>query len=161
MATPADPLAALQRLQRDLHRLTLQRSQIDPDLLFLLDQPGGLTRITFMRLQGRTVTAMAMFFATGASEDSLTFHAFFAVPEALRNQGRAKDILSAALRQIEHGFPGVNVKIIRVELIVDAQNLAAQKVAAATISLHPTDGIDEVTGQPALRYGATLKSRTL
>lgn len=156
MATPADALAALNLFQRDLAQLSLRRSQTDLNLLYLLDQPAGLTRLTFVRLQDRTVTAMAMFVATGASDGVLSFHVAFAVPEAYRNQGRAKDILRAALRQIEHGFPAVEVKAIRVEAIVGAENLAAQKVAAAAITPDPTPGTDEATGQPALRYGATL-----
>lgn len=156
MASPADPIAALNMFQRDLGQLTLRRSQTDPKLLFVLDQPNGVSRLTFVRLDGHAVTAMAVFFASQATEDTLTFHAFYAVPEGYRNQGRAKDVLGAALRQIEHGFPGVNVRTIRVEVTVDAQNTAGQKVAAATISPDPTPVIDEVSGRPAFRYGATL-----
>ncbi len=159
MATP-DPSAALQAVQRDLHQIPLKPSETDPNLLFHLDQPGGMARLTFVRLQDRTVTAMAVFFAADPVDNVLLFHGFYAVPEAYRNQGRAKDILRAALRQIEHGFARTEVSAIRVEMVVDAANAAAQQVAAAAISPDPVAITDEVSGRPALRYGATLKRTT-
>jgi RimJ/RimL family protein N-acetyltransferase len=160
MATTPDPTAALNLFQRDLDRTTLSRSPTDPDLLFHLDQPDGSVRLTFARLQDRTVTALAVFFAADPTDGVLRFHGFYAVPEALRNQGRAKDILGAALRQMEYGFAQTQVDAIRVEVIVDAGNTAAQHVAAAVISPSPTPVTDEVSGRPALLYGATLKHMT-
>jgi len=157
MASPADPIAALNMFQRELGNLTLRRSQTDPKLLFVLDQPNGISRLTFVRMDGHAITAMAVFIASQATEDSITFHAFYVVPEGYRNQGRAKEIVGAALRQIEHGFPGVNVHTISVQVTVDADDTAGRKVAAATISPDPTPVIDEVSGRPAFRYGATLK----
>lgn len=160
MATPPDPSAALQRLQRDLDRIQLTPSETDRNLLVHLDQPGGMTRLTFVRLQDRTVTAMALFFAADPVDDVLVFNAFYAVPEAYRNQGRAKDVLGAALRQMVWGFARTNMKTIRVEVVVDAENAAAQKVAAAVISPDPTPVMDEVSGRAALIYGASLRRPT-
>jgi RimJ/RimL family protein N-acetyltransferase len=157
MATMPDPTAALHMFQRDLDRIALTPGRADPDLYFHLDQPGGSARLTFVRLQGRTVTALAVFFAADPVDGVLRFHGFYAVPEAYRNQGRAKDILKAALRQMQMGFADAAVAAIRVEVIVDADNVAAQHVAAAVISPSPRSVTDEVSGLPALLYGATLK----
>jgi RimJ/RimL family protein N-acetyltransferase len=159
MATP-DPSAALEAFQRDLDKIRLSPSETDPALLFHLDQPGGMARLTFVRLEDRTVTAMAVFFAADPTDNVLVFHGFYAVPEAYRNQGRAKDVLRAALRQIEHGFARTEVSAIRVEAIVDAGNAAAQQVAAAVLSPDPAAVTDEVSGRPALRYSATLRRTT-
>ncbi len=159
MSTTPDPTAALTLFQQDLDRIPLMRSEIDADLFFHLDQPGGRARITFVRLDDRTITAFAVLFAADPVNDMLRFHGFYAVPEALRNQGRAKDILAAAMRQIEHGFARAGVGAIRVEVTVDAENAAAQHVAAAVISPSPEPVRDEVTGLPALLYGATLQPK--
>jgi RimJ/RimL family protein N-acetyltransferase len=160
MTTPPDPSAALTTFQRDLDTIPLARSQTDSDLFFHLDQLDGPVRLTFARLQEGTVTALAIFFAADPTDGVLRFHGFYAVPEALRNQGRAKDILGAALRQMEYGFARTEVDAIRVEVIVDGENIAAQHVAAAVISPDPTAVTDEVSGRPALLYGATLKHTT-
>ena len=157
MATLPDATAALNMFQRDLDRIPLTPSETDADLLFHLDQPGGVARMTFVRLQDRTVTALAVFFAADPVDGVLLFHGFYAVPPAYRNQGRAKDILRAALRQMQHGFAHTVVAAIHVDVIVDPANIAAQHVAAAVITPIPETVTDEVSGLPALRYRATLK----
>jgi len=160
MATTPDPTAALTLFQRDLDQIPLTPSQTDPDLLFHLDQPGDGVRLTFVTLQNRTVTALAVFLAVDPVDGVLHFHGFFAVPAAFRNEGRATHILKSALRQMEHGFAQADVSAIRVEVVVDAGNPAAQRVAAAAISPTPDPMTDPVSGQPALRYAATLKHTT-
>ncbi len=64
MANASDSSAALQSFQRDLDTLTLTPSTTDPGLFYHLDEPEGVTRLAFARLQGRTVTALAAFFAS-------------------------------------------------------------------------------------------------
>ncbi len=160
MATPPDPMDALNMFQRDLDRLELTPSEIDPDLFIHLDQPGGYARMTFVTLRDRTVTAMAVLFAADPTDGVLRFQGFFAVPEVYRNQGRAKDILRAALRHMAYGFARAKVDAIRVEVIVDPGNIGAQRVAAAAICPIPERITDEVSGLPILRYGATLKHTT-
>jgi RimJ/RimL family protein N-acetyltransferase len=156
MATASDSTAALQSFQRDLDRLSLTPSATDPQLFYHLDEPQGVTRLAFARLQGRTVTALAAFFASDPAGGVLVFHGFYAVPEAYRNQGRGKDILGAALRQMAQGIAQTGVDAIRVEVLVDAENTAAQRVAAAVISPSPAPVTDQATGRPALLYAATL-----
>lgn len=156
MATASDSSAALQAFQRDLDRLSLTPSATDPGLFYHLDEPGGVTRLAFARLQGRTVTALAAFFASDPAGGVLVFHGFYAVPEAYRNQGRAKDILGSALRQMAQGIAQTGVSAIRVELLVDAQNTAAQRVAAAIVPSSPATVTDQATGRPALLYATTL-----
>ena len=156
MATASDSSAALESFQRDLDRLSLTPSATDPGLFYHLDEPLGAVRLAFARLQGRTVTALAAFFASDPVDGVMVFHGFFAVPEAYRNQGRAKDILKSALRQMAQGIAQTSVGAIRVVLVVDAEHTVAQRVAAAVISADPKTVKDEATGRPALLYAATL-----
>lgn len=155
MATSSDALTALELFQRDLDRLPLQRSETDPNLLVHLDQADDHARLAFARVEGRTVTAIAVFYAADPVDGVLLFHGLYAVHEAYRNQGRAKDIVSAALRQIEHGFARAEVSTIQVRVLVADDNLAARKVAEAVISPDPV----RVTGSagPALVFAATLR----
>lgn len=156
MATASDSSAALHAFQRDLDRLALTPSATDPGLFYHLDEPQGVTRLAFARLQGRTVTALAVFFASDPAGGVLVFHGFYAVPEAYRNQGRAKDILASALRQMAQGIGQTGLDAIRVHLLVDAENTPAQRVAAAVLSSSPATVTDQATGRPALLYAATL-----
>ncbi len=86
----------------------------------------------------------------------MVFHGFYAVPDAYRNQGRAKDILASALRQMTQGIGQTGIRAIRVELLVDAENTPAQRVAAAVMAPGPATVTDEATGRPALLYATTL-----
>jgi hypothetical protein len=156
MATASDSTAALQTFQRDLNRLFLKPSPSDPALFCYMDEPLGAVRMAFARLQGQTVTALATFFASAPVDGVMDLHGFFAVPEAYRNQGRAKDILASALRQLTPNIAQSGVKALRVLLVVEADNTAAQRVAEAIISTSPTPVTDEATGRPALLYTVTL-----
>ena len=156
MANANDSTAALQAFQRDLDQLTLTPIATDPGLYYHLDEPGGVTRLAFARLQGRTVTALAAFFASPPIDGVMVFNGFYAVPAALRNQGRGRDILASAIRQMTQGIAQSGVRVIRVELLVDADNIAAQRVAAAVISSSPATVTDQATGKPALLYSTAL-----
>jgi hypothetical protein len=156
MATASDSMAALQTFQRDLNHLYLTPSPSDPTLFCYMDEPLGTVRMAFARLQGQTVTALATLFASPPIDGVMDFHGFFAVPEAFRNQGRAKDVLASALRQLTPNIAQSGVRAIRVNLVVEADNPAAQRVAAAVISSSPTTVKDEATGRPALLYSVTL-----
>jgi RimJ/RimL family protein N-acetyltransferase len=156
MATASDSSAALQLFQRDLDRLNLTPSATEPGLYFHLDEPQGVTRLAFVRLEGRTVTSLATFFASPPIDGVMVFNGFYAVPAALRNQGRGKDILASALRQMAQGIAQSGVRVIRVELLVEADNVAAQRVAAAVISSSLATVTDQATGRPALLYSTAL-----
>jgi RimJ/RimL family protein N-acetyltransferase len=154
MATATDSSAALEAFQREVDWLPLTPIATEPGVFFHLDEPLGTARLAFAKLQGRTVTALATFFAAAPIDGVMVFHGFYAVPEAYRNQGQAKDIVRSALRQISQGIGQTGVDAIRVVLLVDAENTVAQRVAAAVVSATPSPVTDEATGRPALLYAA-------
>ena len=71
----------------------------------------------------------------------------YAVPEAYRNQGRAKEVISAAIR-VQHGF-GQKLPVFYVEAIVGADNKSSQRVAEQVISNTPVAVTDKLSGLPA------------
>jgi len=156
MATASDSTAALQAFQANLNQLLLKPSATDPELFCYMDEPLGTVRMAFARRQGQTVTALATFFASDPVNGVMEFHGFYAVPQAYQNQGRAKDILGASLRQLAQNITQTSLDAIRVNVVVEADNTPAQRVAAAVMSTQPAPVTDQATGRPALLYSVTL-----
>jgi RimJ/RimL family protein N-acetyltransferase len=103
-------------------------------------------------LQNRTVTALVIFVISDPIDGTPYFQIGYAVPEAYRNQGRAKKAVSAASAELEHGLSRNRVATFHVEAIIGADNKASQKVAEETLSMTPVAVTDEVSGVPAFQY---------
>jgi hypothetical protein len=152
MTDPSDSLTSFQQALTD-GEMQLQRGEIDSELFMHSDRPQGVTRVTYVRLQHRTVTALAIFVLTEPIAGIPCFQLGVAVPEAYRSQGRAKSVVDAAIVEMRNGlarhpkFSG-----FYVEAIVGAHNVASQHVASATISTAPVSVTDEFSGLPAFQY---------
>jgi hypothetical protein len=98
-----DPLNALQSFQQVFLTggMELQPGALDSDLYLNLDDADGVTRFTYVKLQGKTVTAFVIFGACAPIEGRPCFAIGYAVPEAYRNQGRAKEAVRAALAEMQ------------------------------------------------------------
>lgn len=134
-----DPSNALQSFQQALVRsdLQLQRGVLDPDLYLYVDNPNGQTRFTYVKLEGRTVTAFVEFALCEPIEGTPCFGIGYAVPEAYRNQGRAKEAIRTAISEMQHGFGRAGISVFYVEAIVGADNKSSQRVAEQAISDTP------------------------
>jgi hypothetical protein len=149
-----DPSDALRMFERDIDkgRIPLQRCELDRDLYVCLDEVNGKPRFNYLRLQSQKVTTLVMITTAGSVDAAPCFQIGVAVPEQLRNQGRAKSAVSAAIREFQHGFARINAPDYYIEAIVANDNVASQNVAAATISTLPKRITDQITGLPALQY---------
>jgi hypothetical protein len=155
MPQMTDPFAALEPFQQAFANgvLSLQRGVIDPELFVHVDYPDGSTRrLTYVRLDRRTVTALVMFALVDPIEGSPCFQIGYAVPERYRAQGRAKDIVVAAIAELKRGLTGNGVPAFYVEAVVGTDNEPSMRVAAATLSTSPVQITDHVSGLPALQY---------
>jgi hypothetical protein len=155
MPQMTDPFAALESFQEAFANgvLSLQRGVIDPELFVHVDYPDGSTRrLTYVRLDRRTVTALVMFALVDPIEGSPCFQIGYAVPERYRAQGRAKDIVVAAIAELKKGLTGNGVPAFYIEAVVGTDNEPSTRVAAAIISTSPTQITDHVSGLPALHY---------
>jgi hypothetical protein len=58
-----DPMNALLSFQQEflVHKPKLKPSRLDPNLYVHIDTPNGEIRVTFARLEGKTVTALVSF----------------------------------------------------------------------------------------------------
>lgn len=124
--------------------------QVDPSLGFYTDTMPGKRRFVFVRLDGQRVKAYACLIPYERQEGLPVFAVGYAVPEAYRRRGLAKDVFSAGIAELRHLFAGSPPFF--VEAIIDPANVASLKVAAAVLGGEPQSIIDQVSGQPALQY---------
>jgi hypothetical protein len=157
-----DPSQAMQSFQQALRHggIQLQPGVLDSEIYVYFDQPNGGSRFTYVRLEGTTVTAFVEFAQCEAIEGTLCFGIGYAVPEAYRNRGGAKDAIRAAVSEMQHGLGRIGLSAFYVEAIVGADNKPSQRVAEQVISDTPVAVTDQVSGLPALQYVRKIERPT-
>lgn len=159
MAQMTDPTAALVDFQKVFvtEGIPLHPGSIDPALFVRLDKPTGSPRFTYVRLDRRTVTALVMFAQVQPLKGLLCFQLGVAVPEKYRAKGRAKEIVTAAIAELQAGLSRSGIPAFYIEAVVGSDNEPSKRVAAATISAAPIPVTDEVSGLPALHYSRKIE----
>jgi hypothetical protein len=154
VALMTDPTAALTDFQRvfETEGIPLQPGVIDREVLLHVDSPTGSPRFTYVRLYGRTVTALVMFATVQRLEGLPCFQLGYAVPERYRGQGRAKEIVRAATAELQNGLGRAGISAFYIEAVVGTDNEPSMRVAAATISTASVSITDDFSGLPALYY---------
>jgi hypothetical protein len=151
MTDPSDALTSFQQALLD-GEIQLQRGQLDPELFVYADRPNGEMRLTYVRLERQTVTVLVILAPIEPIGGTPCFQIGVAVPEAYRNQGRAREAMIAAIAELKCGLARNKVPTFYVEAIVGTHNEPSQHVAAATLSTTPVKVTDQFSGLPALRY---------
>jgi RimJ/RimL family protein N-acetyltransferase len=82
-----------------------------------------------VRLEDTTVTAFVEFASCEAIEGTPCFAIGYAVPEAHRNKGRAKNAIRAAISELQNGLGRIGLSVFYVGAIVGADNKPSQRVA--------------------------------
>jgi len=90
MTDPFDALTSFQQALLD-GEISLQAGELDPDLFVHFDKPTGVPRITYVRLDGQTVTALALMVRTEPMHGLPCFQAGVAVPEAYGGKGTRQE----------------------------------------------------------------------
>jgi hypothetical protein len=149
-----DPSNALKSFQEEfeLGNLLLHRGVLDERLYLHYGLLNGTPRFTYVRFQGAIVTALVMFALVEPIEGAKCFAIGYAVPEAYRNQGRAREAVSAAISELQFGLSQHGSSAFFIEAIVGTDNRPSQHVAKHTIAANPSAVTDEVSGLPAIRY---------
>jgi hypothetical protein len=149
-----DPANSLRSFQEELllGTILLSRTKLDPNLFIYRDNVGAAPRMSYARLEGRTVTAMAIFTPETPINGAPCVGIGYAVPETHRSQGRAKDIVKAAIADMQFGLRRQGHAAFYVEAIVGADNAASRRVAEQIISDTPEPMVDGISGLPAFRY---------
>jgi GNAT superfamily N-acetyltransferase len=155
MPSMTDPMEALVSFQQALldGEVRLRPGELDPNIFMHADSPApNVMRLTYVRLDGRTVTAFVNAVSAGHIEGLPCFQLGVAVPEQYRNKGYAKSLLAAAIAEMKNGFSRTKIPSFYVEGIVSVDNEPSKRASAATISPTPTPVTDEGSGLPALQY---------
>jgi hypothetical protein len=155
MPSMTDPMVALVSFQQALldGEVRLQPGELDPDIFVYADKPApDVSRITYVRLDGRTVKAFVNAISAGHIDGLPCFQLGVAVPVQYRNNGYAKNILASAIAELKNGLSRNRIPSFYVEGIVSVDNEASKRASAATISSTPTPVTDKDSGLPALQY---------
>jgi len=84
----ANPMDALVSLQRDVRRgMPTQPCDLSPGIRVILDQPNGVIRYTYARIEHGRVKAIALFVHHELIDGVPCFNLGYAVPEAYRGRG--------------------------------------------------------------------------
>jgi len=152
MTDPTDGMVSFQKALLD-GEIDLQPGKLDPEICLHSDSPTpGVMRLTYVRLDGRTVKSFVVAVTAGYIEGLPVLQLGVAVPEKYRNKGYAKSTLAAAIAEMKYGFAKTKMSSFYVEGIVSADNEPSKRASAATISPNPTPATDKDTGLPALQY---------
>ena len=76
--------------------IQLQAGVLDPAIYVFMDRPNEEVRLTYVRLKGRTVTALVQFVPTDKVEGEPCFSVGWAVPAKFRGHGRSGEAFLAA-----------------------------------------------------------------
>jgi RimJ/RimL family protein N-acetyltransferase len=157
-----DPSDGMKSFQKELRRggIASQVTKTDPNLFVHLDAPNGPSeiRFTYVRLKGKTVTAMVIFAAQPPEDGKPYFAVGYAVPKRFQKQGRAKDILVAALADMQAGLFRNGFPEFYIEAIVGADNVASRKIAEQVISDEPEAITEGLSGLPGFKYVRRITS---
>lgn len=130
----------------------LQKCSVDPTLSVTVDKPNGEVRLTYVTLEGGKVTALVMAVQCDPFESNPCFNIGYAVAANCRGQGRATEIVKAAIAEMEHGFGRSGIKVFFVEAIVGEGNIASIRVAEKAISSSYNSKVDAFHGVPIRQY---------
>jgi hypothetical protein len=154
MPSITDPMNALLGLQEALGDPTvnLRPCELHPELQVILDHPNGKPRITYARIRGDQVEAIAIFALAEPVQGIPCFGLGYAVIEPLRHRGLASATVRAALEELTHGLRRAGRLPFYVDAVVARTNLASNKLAMRLISESPEAGTDALSGEPIFQY---------
>jgi hypothetical protein len=158
-----DVAATMKSFERALKERTIaiQPGALDPNLFVHMDQPNGAVRLTYVRLDRGTVTAIVQFIRTEPVEGEPCFSVGWAVPESHRGQHRAAEAFLAAVKELRHGFAPLGMKAFWVEGIVGQDNIASQRVAEKVISAPVSKGKDCFADVAIVQYLRRIDPNTV
>lgn len=149
----AGSMDALVSLQRGVRRcVPTQRCDLSPRVRVILDQPSGVLRYTYARIEHVRVIALSLFVRHEPIDDVPCFNLGYAVPEAYRNRGWASEIVEQAIQELRQGFGQHGAKSFYAEAVVGKNNLSSLRVASKVISNISVEGTDSESGEPVFAY---------
>lgn len=164
--TQAMPLPDLSSALRSFQQaltdgfIQLQPGSLDQKLFVHLDRPNGQTRLTYVRIEGTTVTALVQFMPIEPYKGEPCFSVGWAVPESHRGEGRSGEAFLAAANELRHGMARNGVDGFWLEGVVGEDNPASQRMAEKVISPPMDRQLDSEAGVPVIQYVRRIDANT-
>lgn len=161
----ADPYEGMVSFQKALQRGILDIGPVRnyQDLYSHIDEPSpGTIRLTYVRLteDRKSVLAFVACVMNGQIGAFPCVAVGYAVPEHMRNQGFAKQILRDVVRDQIFQAGQMGNSSLFIEAAVDVDNLESQRVAEAVLKSPRESITDAASGRPAYRYTAQFDTST-
>lgn len=122
------------------------------DLYLYQDAPQpSVPRLTYARMEGAAVVAVAVITISAPVEGERCFHLGFAVADHARGQALAKDLAAEALEDFLEKTRRDGIDSFWLEAVVDPEDPAAIAVARSVLEVAPTSETDS-EGAPCLRF---------
>ena len=153
----ADPHAGMVSFQEALREGILEIAPVanHQNIYSHFDVPSpGVGRLTYALLEEDQTTVRAFLSCIMNGEvDGFPCVAFgYAVPEANRNQGLAKQLMRDVIQdQIMQAARSGHLRLY-VEAVIDVENVPSQRVAEAVLEVERENITDADSGLPAYRY---------
>lgn len=150
-----DISSALQSFQQafsDGH-IDVRPCKLDGKLFLHVDRPTvDDMRLTYVRLQGKTVTSMVQMLRAEPVEGLPCVSVAWAVPPEFRGEKRAGETFLAALREFRHGFAQSGPKSFYVEGVAKVDNIPSRRTAEKVFLSPGMEGIDKEANVPIFQY---------
>jgi hypothetical protein len=150
-----DPSNALHSFQEEflLGNIRLEPGSIYPDLYTHYQIFGENSfRVTYVRFDNKTVISFVNIVPCEPVNGTHCFQMGYAVPEAYRNRGLAKETIQMVLKEMKQGYQRAGITKFYVETIIEANNKPSLRVAEQTISSNSTEIIDKLSGAAAFQF---------
>jgi hypothetical protein len=165
MATLPDLEPPLISFQHALKKgiISVNKCVTDSNLFVHMDEPApGDPRMTFVRMQDQTVTAMVMISIQEPIKGLRCFGIGWVVPEKFRSRGRAAEIAKATIKELQHNFAKQKLaNSFYVEAIIDETNKASQATAVKVLGPKVKDTVDKMAGVPVVQHYRLIDADTV
>lgn len=153
----ADPFQGMISFQQCLQAGQLELGLVKPhkDLYSHFDVPApGVGRLTYVRLgkNRKEVMAFLSCIRNGEVDGFPCIALGYAVPENLRKQGLAKQIMRDVISDQILKSRGAGHTAVYIEAVIDIENVPSQRVAESVLAVEREEIVDGVSKRPAYRY---------
>jgi len=148
-----DPIDGLKSLQLALNQgLSLNDCTLYPELKMIFDQPNGCNRLTYAMVESGIIKSYSTLILSEPLQGKPCFNIGYATSEAFQSIGLASEIVEKSINELKHGFLNNNITEFYIEAVISVENIASLKVANKILSAHPSQIVDEISGENAYYY---------
>lgn len=132
--------------------LPLHKCLSDKTVFIHPDNPDGVVRFTFCKIENEKPTSIVAFVQTQQHDGIPCFNVGYATEFTQRKKGLAKALLKTAIYELKEGLKRQGVPDFYLEVGVEKNNIASQKVASNVFQIAPVDSIDPDSCTPTFGY---------